>query len=60
MDHQGAIRLIEEIELRLAFFGIDLDEVVADANGRNPGTRPAGGRPGRRDRRDPPARDHRH
>jgi hypothetical protein len=56
MDHRNAIRLIQEIELRLAFLGVDLDEAVADASGREAGARAAGGHRSRRcDRRDAPA-----
>ena len=40
MDHRSAIRLIEEIELRLAFLGVDLDEAVAEASGRTRARRP--------------------
>jgi hypothetical protein len=51
MDHRSAIRLIEEIELRLTFLGVDLDATVTDAGAREAGARIAGGRTGRRDRR---------
>jgi hypothetical protein len=60
MDHRSAIRLIEEIELRLAFLGVDLDEVAAGASGRDAETRPAGDRTARRDRRESHLRDRRH
>jgi hypothetical protein len=60
VDHRSAIRLIEEIGLRLAFLGVDLDEVVAEASGRDAGTRPAGGRARRRDRRESLPRDRHH
>jgi hypothetical protein len=49
MDHRHAIRLIEEIELRLAFLGVDLDEAVAEAGRRSAGTSARSG--GRKDRR---------
>ena len=61
MDHRSAIRLIEEIELRLAFLGVDLDEAVADASGRDAGASArTGGRKGRREEHDSPARIRRH
>jgi hypothetical protein len=61
MDHRSAIRLIEEIELRLAFLGVGLDEAIAEASGRSAGTSArTGGRKSRRDGHDSPARIRRH
>jgi len=51
MEYQQALRLIREIELRLAFLGVDLDELLPDtertavrAQASLPGRRAASGR----------------